>query len=573
MEQKAEKSDPERPPTKAPEVAVDGEEDTEELGELKELLVDADGVGRVLSQAVSVSTASGDQLARALRPTIEQSLEDSTRRNPGMLADAIFPVIGPVIRKSINETFDGLVQSLQTTLEHSMSAQGWKWRFEAWRTGKSFAEVVMSHTLIYQVEAVFLIHKEGGVLLNHAMAKEGVVKDEDMVSGMLSAIQDFVGDSFDGNAHDKLQTMQVGELSVWIEDSPNLTLAAVIRGRAPVALREMLRNSLAEVEAGYSKALRAFNGDVAVFEGTEPILERCLQVEKEGGRSKGGGSPIMAYLVLGVILLCLAYFFGGRWYQSGRWSALIAELNREPGIYVTYADRGGKQITGMRDRYSRDIAAILAAHDYTTNEVRFSWEEYVSYAPALLEHRKRHKLEAPEAVQLLVQDGLLTAHGRTDEKWYERARGEAHLIPRIDGFKRLDQAGPTPLEAAIAFVTAVVLEFDDGPRLRTGQESRVKELAGHIATIIEKHPSSATIPVIRIRGDSKMQSFVTQSFTRMALAAEMVREVLQQLGVDGRHLILEQKSRPPDAGATRNQSRADKAQELVVTFKVDEVSR
>ena len=194
MEEQADPAEPVSPPPTAPEGGLGVDEGSEELGELKELLVDADGVGRVLSQAVLVSTSSDDRLARALRPTIEQSLEESTRRNPGMLADAIFPVIGPVIRKSINETFDGLVQSLQTTLEHSMSAQGWKWRFEAWRSGKSFAEVVLSHTLIYQVEAVFLIHKGTGILLKHAMAKEGVVKDEDMVSGMLSAIQDFVGD-------------------------------------------------------------------------------------------------------------------------------------------------------------------------------------------------------------------------------------------------------------------------------------------------------------------------------------------------------------------------------------------
>ena len=49
-------------------------------------------------------------------------------RIAGTLVDALFPVMGPAIRKAISEALSGMVQSMNRTLEHSISVQGLKWR-------------------------------------------------------------------------------------------------------------------------------------------------------------------------------------------------------------------------------------------------------------------------------------------------------------------------------------------------------------------------------------------------------------------------------------------------------------
>lgn len=64
------------------------------------------------------------------------------------------------------------------------------------RTGASFAEVVLRHTLLYRVEQVFLVHRESGLLLHHLTAQSIAAQAPDMVAGMLTAIQDFARDSF-----------------------------------------------------------------------------------------------------------------------------------------------------------------------------------------------------------------------------------------------------------------------------------------------------------------------------------------------------------------------------------------
>ncbi|HJR49672.1 MAG TPA: hypothetical protein VJ794_01115, partial [Gemmatimonadales bacterium] len=223
-----------------------------DLAELRELILgaerrrlqelerrlDAAGLTReelaeLLPEAIVLRAGRDRQLARALAPTVENAIGESVRRNPRQIATAIFPVLGPAIRKAIADALAGLVASINSALEHSVSPRGLRWRLEAWRTGVPFAQIVLKHALVYRVEQVFLIHAETGLLLSHAWTPELPPSDPDLVSGMLTAIRDFVADSFarDGDAGG-LRRFTVGELTVMVEQGPQAILAAVVRGQA-----------------------------------------------------------------------------------------------------------------------------------------------------------------------------------------------------------------------------------------------------------------------------------------------------------------------------------------------------
>ena len=147
----------------------------------------AQHVSRVLPEAI-VLREQDVELTKALAPMIEESLKVSVRKNPQNLVDAIFPVMGPAIRKSIAENLRALLQSFNRTLEHSLSMRSLKWRLEALRTGKPLAEIILLHTLLYRVEQVFLIHASNGLLLQHVAAKSVEAQDGDMISAMMTAI-------------------------------------------------------------------------------------------------------------------------------------------------------------------------------------------------------------------------------------------------------------------------------------------------------------------------------------------------------------------------------------------------
>jgi len=268
-----------------------------DLAKLKKRLDDpgirADEISRVLAEAIVIRASRDKKLAQALLPTIEQTIKDSVRRDPKFLADAIFPVIGPAIRKAISESIRAMVQSLNETLTSALSWKGLKWRWESIRTGKPFAEVVLLHTLIYRVEQIFLIHRETGLVLQHVAAPSAVVKDPDMVSGMLTAIQDFVRDSFDVKGDQLLQSLNVGDFTVWIEQGSQAALAAVIQGNPPQEYRGKLEDALEKIEFEQSQVLQSFKGDATPFEASRYNLEDCL-VEAKREAKKSAAAAVVA---------------------------------------------------------------------------------------------------------------------------------------------------------------------------------------------------------------------------------------------------------------------------------------
>ncbi len=261
-----------------------------EINELKERMDDpkirAEELSRVIAEAIVIRAATDRKLATALLPTIEEVIRDSVRRDPKFLADSIFPIIGPAIRRSIAESLRAMVESMSTTLEYTFSWRGIQWRIESFRTGRPFAETVLMHTLVYRMEQIFLIHKETGLLLQHVAAESIDLKDADMVSAMLTAIQDFVNDSFSAREDSSLQNLNMGELTIWIEQGPRTVLASVIRGNPPSELRTVLKEILENIEFEYNLALEGFKGDASPFESCKPDLLYCLtQAQKTDSRT------------------------------------------------------------------------------------------------------------------------------------------------------------------------------------------------------------------------------------------------------------------------------------------------
>ncbi len=453
-----------------------------QLAEVHERLLNpqrqVEEVSRVLPDAIAVRSRQDDDLTTALAPTVSAALEYSVRKNPQPLADAIFPIIGPAIRKAIAAALSGMAQSFDQTLTHSMSAQGLAWRWEAFRTGRSFSEVVLLHTLLFRVEQVFLIHKETGLLLRHVSTPNATVQDADMVSGMLTAIQDFVGDSFNTRKGEELETLQVGELTVWIEQGPQAILAGVIRGNAPQQLREVFQETLERIHLQYGAALQKFSGDATAFVGTEPMLADCLQsdydAEKRGEKAGRKVSPLA--VIVGIIVLALAVW-GFFWLRDRRrWDAYVERLRAEPGIVVTdTGKRDGKHfVSGLRDPLSRDPATLIRDTGLDSDSVLESWQPFQALTPDFVLARARRSLDPPPTVRLLFNEGILEAEGFASHEWVAETRRIARFLPGITQFKDNKLLDLERIENPL-------LLFDSNQaELRSDQQEKVKQLVAEL---------------------------------------------------------------------------------------------
>jgi OOP family OmpA-OmpF porin len=438
-----------------------------------------------LPQAIVERGSRDKQLAIALAPAVEDAISESVRRNPHEIATAIFPVLGPSIRKAIAETMSGLVNTINRAIEHSFSPQGIRWRIESWRTGVPFAQILMRHSLVYRVEQVFLVHAPTGLLLQHV--PENTSEDADLISSMLTAIGDFVNDSFEPKQTGELRAFAAGDLTVLVEPGPQAYVAAVIRGTPPETLPLKLQTTLETIHLQWCNPLAAFDGNAAAFETTRPLLEECVETvlaSDQAGKKPG----LRKYAWIVPVILIVA---GLSWWltRGGRiWNAALARLDAEPGITVIRSERsGGKwRVTGLRDPLARNPAVLLASRGVDTNDVVADWSPYISTEPSLLVARARRVLDPPGGVTLSMVGDTLVAAGRAPAFWIVRAEALAPALAGVGAvdLSRVTPGLPQPMEGIAADIERVRVLFATGSATLDAQASAsVDTLARQLATL------------------------------------------------------------------------------------------
>lgn len=353
-----------------------------QLEELQQRLEDrelrAEDVSEVLAEAIALRIQRDRKLQQVFDPLVEDAVRISVARDPSILANALFPVIGEAVRKSVAHALRTLVDAINQTLERRFSIQALKWRIEAFRTSRSFGEIVLTRSVHYRVEEVFLIHRETGLLLQHVSRADQVVQDSDLVSGMLTAIQDFVRDSFRRASDQEIDTIELADFKLWVQSGPAAMLAVVISGTPPPELRNLLQRTLEKIHREYGPAMRSPQRDTSIFIATRPLLLACLlgkQPYKRANRAKVLFAVAAAALVIFLALTTTSSLRAQR-----QWDALIERLQLEPGIVLTQTDRSGGRyrLIGLRDPLSTDPQSLIAAAGIDPQRITTRWEPYAS---------------------------------------------------------------------------------------------------------------------------------------------------------------------------------------------------
>jgi len=385
-------------------------------------------VAGVLAEAIEERNKKDDRIKEVLQPNIEEALHDSVHKDPRPLTEALFPIIGPAIRRSVAETLNGMFRSFNQVLESSLSIRSLRWRIEAWRTGQPFSQVVLMKTLVYQVEQVFLIHQGSGLLLGHVQSENAIVQDPDMVSGMLTAIRDFITDSFAVEEGDQLASLQLGDLTVLVRPGPQAVLAAAVRGTPPSEYSPLLSETLERYHQLYKGILRDYDGDNSKLEGGKYLLENCLQsqiIEEESSFSYK--KPL---LVAGLAILAFLIWTIQSWLQEEEWRKGVASLDAEPGIVVikdSY-DSDQNSISLLFDPIARTPEQVVG-NEYLAN---FSpvWQRrpYASLEESIVLKRAHAVLKPPSTVKFSLNDSVLRITGAAKQSWID---GLGTLLPGV----------------------------------------------------------------------------------------------------------------------------------------------
>ncbi|MEO7168157.1 MAG: OmpA family protein [Chthoniobacterales bacterium] len=393
-------------------------------------------IGAVLPEAITLGGDRGDALTRALQPSVEGAVLASVEKRPQIFIDALHPIIGSVVRRSLAESLRTLLQSLNQSLERSFSWQGLKWRFEAFRTGRSFAEIVLLRSLVYRVEQIFLIHRATSLSLLHLSADEAVTQDSDMVAGMLGAIQDFAHDSFKTGSDEGLEEFRVGELQVWIAPGAHAYLAVVIRGNPPRDLRISLEEAMERIHILRGTALAKFAGDAAEFEALRPELEPCLRAQYQTKKTSGTNHRAWFGLSVGAALVVAALIVNAR--SEKHWRDFVRRLNSSPGIAVTAAERNWftrSRVAGLRDPAVADPSALARAAGIDPSRLRFEWKDYLALDDVSVLRRFEKRFGKPAGTNLSLTNGTLAISGAVPYEWFTRVEADGLQSPGVTSIR------------------------------------------------------------------------------------------------------------------------------------------
>jgi OOP family OmpA-OmpF porin len=400
-------------------------------------------VADILPEAIHQSYQKDAELVESLTQPVGECLQQAFRDDPQTYGDALYPVMGPAIRKSIMHALRTFTQQISEAVEHSVSAKGLKWRWQAARAGVPFGEYVLQKTMRYRVEQAYLISRENGLLVGHVHHQASKIKDSDAVSAMFTAIQDFVKESFSPDRTGRLESADMGEFTLWAVHGPHALLVCVIRGVPPQNLRADLSAILERIHFRYGEAIREYKGDTSSVPDVEVELERCLRFEAREESSKTKKGLPVALIIFLLLLVSAVAFVGVRsWMYSQQLEDLDAALGATPGIYVTGIDRNGAdfEIRGLKDPLATEVIDVAESIDIPAERLNVSMQPFQSLQPEMLVARAAQMFGKPESVNLDVTGTTLVATGDAPWAWRQQLRSR---FRNLAGVESLDVSGLT----------------------------------------------------------------------------------------------------------------------------------
>jgi len=150
-------------------------------------------VSPIIQDELAVFSAS---IPEQLGPVITETLRLQIANSKDQVVEALHPILGLMVKKFIANEIKILSEKIEQSTKDTFSIQSLKRKLFSSVTGVKETELVLNALATAHIEQVFIIEKGSGILLGSYSKKETL--DQDMLSGMLTAIKAFVEDAFKG---------------------------------------------------------------------------------------------------------------------------------------------------------------------------------------------------------------------------------------------------------------------------------------------------------------------------------------------------------------------------------------
>ena len=504
----------------------------------------------VVSEALHERETKDGSVNKVLVPLVEKSLHRSIEANSEKIVGTLYPLVGALVRKAVSAFLIDFVERTNALIENSLSPKSLSWRFKAWQSGIRYSEYVASQVYQYQVQQLFVIHRETGTLLHTIASDPARTKDADLISSMLVAINDFVADAFSASGDDaenELGEIKTGDFTLLIKLGPQAILVAAVVGAVPPEIRSKLQQALEDFHHFYQLPLQEYNGDNSPFAGSETLLNDCL-ISAKKEEIKGKKKRVLGGFVIGLILLFLGYF-GFLRLELSFLQSKIKELSPPSGMVITNSSiKDGKvQLQILRDPFVQEPIKWLENQNINTRNIHITEEPFVSLRSDVVRKKLQLLLDnAPEITVTATDDTLYLSGNLTIERYNQFMRdlqsiaGISQLNPDTSGLTisvknsiQPRSVSYTALKSLAAQISSTRIDFKiDQENLDTSQLPALEYLGQQLLQLQDMAQQLNLSVAVFVMGASDNSGTPSHNLALSKLRANNVTNALLAMNID-----------------------------------------
>ncbi len=175
-----------------------------------------------------------EALIRAIAPNIISTVRGEISSAHPEIIEALSPRMGKLISAAVAKATEGL----QRQIDDAVPIDLWIASLKSRLTGTSSAGWVIREEDGFRVIEAFLIERGSGLVLAQdrpagADTSDPVALDDDLLGGMIAALDAFARDAFGGGGIDELRQLTLSAGTIYLRASPTKILALRCTGIAP----------------------------------------------------------------------------------------------------------------------------------------------------------------------------------------------------------------------------------------------------------------------------------------------------------------------------------------------------
>ncbi len=183
------------------------------------------------------------EMNEKMGPIVSMSLSSEIKNSQDKIVDILFPIIGKMIKKFVQQEMKTLSDSINAQLSETFSMKKYSRKIKSMFSGVSEQDMILAEISKPELQQIFIIEKGSGLILASFSKTQTI--DQDMIAGMLTAIKSFVEDAFSAG-NQNLENIDYELYTIQIQNFSSYYMAAVMSGSINNFFKSKIQDKMLE---------------------------------------------------------------------------------------------------------------------------------------------------------------------------------------------------------------------------------------------------------------------------------------------------------------------------------------